>query len=193
MGVQIGLFYIGQTCVKYFAFHQPIHLFRTIMTSLPYLHGYPPALIEQIKRLIAEGKLEQYLLARYPDNHQINNDKLLRDYVLEIKNHYLKKSSPIAKVQFDNKLHVVKNALGTHTYVSKNHGGKLKSKNEIRISSIFKECPQAFLNMIVVHELAHIKELEHNKPFYKLCMHMLPDYHQIEFDTRVYLTFLELK
>ena len=163
------------------------------MNSLPYLTGYPPQLIEQIKRLIEQDKTEQYLFSRYPDTHQFNNDKLLRGYVLGIKDQYLKKSSPIAKVKFDNKLHVVKNALGTHTYVSKNHGGKLKSKNEIRISSIFKECPQAFLNMIVVHELAHVKELEHNKAFYKLCTHMLPDYHQIEFDTRVYLTYLELK
>jgi hypothetical protein len=46
--------------------------------------------------------------------------------------------------------------------------------------------------MIVVHELAHIKEKEHNKAFYKLCMHMEPDYHQLEFDTRLYLTHLEL-
>ena len=163
------------------------------MTSLPYLNGYPPQLIEQIRQLIDAGRLEQYLTSKYPDTHQINNDKLLRDYVLEIKNQFLKKSAPISKIQFDNKLHVVKNALGTHTYVSKNHGGKLKSKNEIRISAIFKECPSAFLKMIVVHELAHIKELEHDKSFYKLCTHMLPDYHQIEFDTRVYLTLLELK
>lgn len=163
------------------------------MTTLPYLTGYPLQLIEQIQVLIKHGKLEQYLFSRYPDTHQINNDKLLRDHVLAIKDQFLKQSSPVAKVQFDNKLHVVKNALGTHTYVSKNHGGKLKRKNEIRISSIFKECPQAFLDMIVVHELAHIKELEHNKAFYKLCNHMLPEYHQIEFDTRVYLTYLEMK
>jgi predicted metal-dependent hydrolase len=70
-------------------------------------------------------------------------------------------------------------------------GSKLKSKNELRVSSIFKDAPEAFLRMIVVHELAHVKELDHNKAFYKLCCHMLPEYHQIEFDTRVYLTLLE--
>jgi predicted metal-dependent hydrolase len=45
--------------------------------------------------------------------------------------------------------------------------------------------------MIVVHELAHLKVKDHNKAFYHLCLHMLPDYHQIEFDVRVYLTQLE--
>jgi hypothetical protein len=45
--------------------------------------------------------------------------------------------------------------------------------------------------MIVVHELAHMKEREHDKAFYQLCMHMEPDYHQHEFDLRLYLTHLD--
>ena len=45
--------------------------------------------------------------------------------------------------------------------------------------------------MIVVHELAHLKEKDHNKSFYQLCRHMQPDYHQLEFDTRLYLIQLE--
>lgn len=45
--------------------------------------------------------------------------------------------------------------------------------------------------MIAVHELAHIKEKEHNKRFYQLCEYMLPDYHQLEFEMRLYLTQLE--
>ncbi len=43
--------------------------------------------------------------------------------------------------------------------------------------------------MIVVHELAHLREKDHNKAFYKLCQHMLPEYHQYEFDLRIYLTW----
>lgn len=46
--------------------------------------------------------------------------------------------------------------------------------------------------MIVVHELAHLKEHDHNKAFYQLCCHILPDYHQLEFDCRVYLLWQEL-
>ena len=41
--------------------------------------------------------------------------------------------------------------------------------------------------MVVVHELAHLREREHNKAFYQLCQHMLPDYAQIEFDLRLLL------
>jgi predicted metal-dependent hydrolase len=70
-------------------------------------------------------------------------------------------------------------------------GNKLKSKREIRVAALFKEGPAEFLKMIAVHELAHIKEREHDKAFYKLCTYMEPQYHQYEFDLRVYLTHLD--
>ena len=45
--------------------------------------------------------------------------------------------------------------------------------------------------MIVVHELAHLREKDHGKAFYQLCTHMEPDYHQLEFDVRLWLTGVE--
>ncbi len=57
---------------------------------------------------------------------------------------------------------------------------------------MFKSVPQDFLEMIVVHELSHFKEKEHNKAFYKLCEYMQPSYHQIEFDLRLYLTHIDI-
>jgi predicted metal-dependent hydrolase len=42
-----------------------------------------------------------------------------------------------------------------------------------------------------VHELAHLREKAHDKAFYQLCTHMEPDYHQYEFDLRLYLTYRE--
>ena len=47
--------------------------------------------------------------------------------------------------------------------------------------------------MIVVHELAHLRERDHDRAFYALCRHMEPDYHQLEFDTRLWLTALALE
>lgn len=135
--------------------------------------------------------LSKYLLSKYPQPHSIVNDKALRIFAMNLKNQYLKKSSPLSKVQFDDKIHVINNALGLHSFVSRVQGNKLKSKNEIRIATMFKSAPEEFLEMIVVHELAHLKEKEHNKAFYQLCQHMLPSYHQIELDLRVYLTQIE--
>ncbi len=161
-------------------------------SKLKYLSSYSDDLQGQVLDMIDKKTLREYLLSKYPDKHAVANDKSLHRYVVSLKNHYLKKSSPLSKVVYDNKIHVIHHALGLHTFISRNHGGKLKSKNEIRISHVFKNTPEEFLNMIVVHELAHLKEKEHNKAFYKFCQHMLTDYFQLEFDMRVYLTQLDL-
>lgn len=157
-----------------------------------YLAGYAESVRLQVVSLIESKKLEVYLNNRYGQKHAIKSDADLRQFVMSYKNQYLKKSAPLSKVVYDNKIHVIKNALGTHSYVSRIQGSKIKSKNEIHVSSVFKSAPKAFLEMIVVHELAHIKEKEHNKAFYQLCQHMLPDYHQLEFDMRLYLIYRDL-
>jgi predicted metal-dependent hydrolase len=159
--------------------------------KLKYLQNYSQNLQGQIRELIEKDKLSNYLLAKYPSKHEITTDKTLYTYVNELKNEYLKKFT-LSKVVYDGKIHVINNALGTHTFVSRVQGGKLKAKNEIRIATIFKNMPEEFLHMIVVHELAHFKEKEHNKAFYKFCTHMEPNYHQLEFDLRVYLTYVEM-
>lgn len=162
------------------------------MQKLKYLQGYPPSLTEQVNGLINSNKLEAFLLTKYPHSHELKTEKALYDFVQEIKSKYLKKSPPVTKVLYDKKIHVINHALGLHSFVSRVQGNKLKAKHEIRISSIFKHAPLPFLRMIVVHELAHLKEKEHNKAFYQLCCHMEPDYHQLEFDMRLFLTQQEL-
>lgn len=155
-----------------------------------YLAGYPPALVDQIQQLIKKDLLADTLLKTYPNSHAVRSDKALYNYVSDLKHTHLRKAVQLSKVVFDNKLHITHNALGTHTSKSVIHGNKLKAKREIRVATTFKTMPPEFLRMIVVHELAHTKEFEHNKAFYKLCNHMEPSYHQLEFDVRVYLTYL---
>jgi len=158
---------------------------------LKYLSAYSSTVQNQVQKMLDENTLKSYLLNKYPRVHDVTNDKSLRSYVMDIKNQYLKKSSPLSQIKFDDKIHVINNALGLHTYVSRVQGNKLKSKNEIRIGSLFKKSPEPFLSMITVHELAHLKEKGHNKAFYKLCQYMMNDYHQVELDLRIYLTQID--
>ena len=162
------------------------------MSTLKYLSNYSEQVKAQVLKLVEQEKLADYLLKKYPTTHQLVNDKSLREYAVSIKNQYIKKSSPLSQVIYDPKIHVINNALGLHTFVSRVQGNKLKSKNEIRISDVFRNSPEAFLRMIVVHELAHLKEKDHNKAFYNLCCHMESDYHQLELDMRLYLTQISL-
>ena len=160
-------------------------------TVQKYLGSYSPSIINQAQALLDNDKLAEFLLQRHPSMHTIYNDSELRNYVVALKNQHMKKSAPLSKVIYDDKIHVVNNALGLHTYVSRQQGNKLKAKNELRVSTMFKKTSEKLLNMIVVHELAHLKEKEHNKAFYRLCVHMLPDYHQLEFEMRLMLVQLE--
>lgn len=159
---------------------------------LRYLGGYPDHVVDQVRKLIAADRLGDHLGSRYPDRHTIQTDRALYDYTAGLKQEFLRSAPPLHKVGYDPKLDTVHLALGLHTAISRVQGGKLKAKKEIRIASLFKEAPPEFLRMIVVHELAHLKESEHGKAFYRLCEYMEPEYHQLEFDARLYLIWRDL-
>ncbi len=162
------------------------------MQELRYLKGYPEQMTGQIRKIIEEQRLGEVLLKRYPLPHEIKTDKALYEFAVELKNQFLRKANPLSRVTYDSRINVIHDALGLHTFISRVQGGRLKAKHEIRVGVVFKTAPLEFLRMIVVHELAHLKEKEHNKAFYALCEHMEPAYHQLEFDLRLYLTHLEL-
>ena len=159
---------------------------------MKFLGAYPEAMRQQVSQLIVQGKLGEVLVKRYPKAHGIRTDRALYDYVQELKTEFLRNAEPINKVAFDSKIHVIQHALGLHTAISRVQGSKLKAKHEIRVATVFKETPLEFLRMIAVHELAHVKEKQHDKAFYKLCTYMEPQYHQYEFDLRLYLTQLDI-
>ncbi len=162
------------------------------MLPLKYLAGYPADVQLQVRQLIEQGRLGDTLRRRYAGSHEVRTDRALYEYTLELKNRYLRNAGPLSKVVFDNHLQLLQHALGTHTTVARVQGSKLRAKREIRVAALFRDTPPEFLKMIVVHELAHLKEAAHNKAFYQLCMHMAPDYHQLEFDLRLYLTQKDL-
>ncbi|SMC29307.1 hypothetical protein SAMN02745857_03753 [Andreprevotia lacus DSM 23236] len=161
------------------------------MAPLKYLAAYPEHLQVQVQQLLARNELGAALTRRYPQPNTVQTDSALYDYVNELKQRYLKNAPPLSKVLYDNQLDLIGGTLGSNTFASRVQGNKLKRKNEIRIASLFRTAPAEFLSMITVHELAHLKEKDHNKAFYLLCCHMEPDYHQLEFDLRVWLTWKE--
>lgn len=158
-----------------------------------YLGAYPSTLQAQIQELLGESgaDLAALLLRKYPSAHGIKSDSALYGYVGDLKARHMRSAPPLHKVAFDNTLHPVRNALGIQINTSKIQGRKLSARREIRIASLFRQAPEDFLRMIVVHELAHLRERNHGKSFYQLCQHMEPGYHQLEFDLRVYLVYAE--
>ncbi len=149
--------------------------------------AYPAEIQARVADLLAQNKLGAMLVQRYPDAHVHAAAGALYVYTQDLKSQYLRSSPPLSKVVYDDKLQVVEHALGMHSFVSRVQGNKLKAKKEMRIASLFRNVPESFLRMIVVHELAHLREKSHNKAFYKLCEYMEPDYHRLELDVRIYL------
>mgnify|MGYP002661983242 CR=1 FL=1 len=159
--------------------------------TLKYIAHYPEHIQNQAAQLMSTGQLGAYIDKRYPTKHEIQSDKALYQYINEIKNQYMRKSNSLTQVSYNSKLAVLNQALGIHTFQSRVQGSKLKAHNSITVASLFKQAPPEFLRMIVVHELAHFKEKDHDKAFYQLCCHMEPNYHQFELDTRLWLQWRE--
>jgi len=157
-----------------------------------YIQHYPESIRQQVTTMISENRLGSYLLKKYPTCHAIKNDSQLYTYAQELKKQTMKQSAPLKQIVYDCKLSVSHAALGLNTHRVQNHGKKLKASKSIKISSLFQTVPEPFLKMIVAHELAHIREMEHNKQFYKLCEHIAPGYSEVELDLRLYLTLKEL-
>lgn len=162
------------------------------MSDLMYLGGYPEQLQQQVRQLIQKQQLGTWLEKRYPEKHTVQSDSALFDYVTELKNRYMRNVSAISKVRYDSKLSIVHHALGLNVRKAQLQGSKIKRKHDIIIASVFREASPEFLRMIAVHELAHLKETQHDKAFYQLCEYMEPAYHQLEFDFRVFMTHREL-
>ena len=158
---------------------------------LPYLQAYPLALQQQVQAMLQRQGTGAWLLQKYPQAHAVRTDKALYQYTAGLRARHLRNADVVNKVLFDSKIHIVRHALGLHTSRSQVQGGRLAARHEIRIAALFKQVPEAFLRMIVVHELAHLREKDHGKAFYQLCTHMEPQYHQYEFDLRLYLTHVE--
>lgn len=147
-----------------------------------YFNGYPSTIVEQALQLISSNRLQRYLLKKYPEAHDITTDKLLYQYATELKKRYLKNAPPFGRAAFKKQGGMITNALGTHTYRMQ---GKTR-KHDLAINNDLLYAPEALLKALVVHELAHFKEKDHNKAFYKLCCYMEPDYHQLELDLRLF-------
>jgi UTP pyrophosphatase len=162
---------------------------RALDPCRAFLAGYPEALLAQVRTQLADGSLGAHLARRYPEPHSIRTDGALYDHAAALKARHLRNAPALNKVAYDGRLQIDQRALGTLTAASRVQGGRLAAKRELRVAACFKQAPAAMLDMIVVHELAHLKERAHNKPFYALCDHMLPGYHQVEFDTRLWLTW----
>ncbi len=66
--------------------------------------------------------------------------------------------------------------IGTIKFRKMKRWGSCNSKSEITINSYTSMLPQVAVEYIVSHEVAHMKELNHSKKFWKVVSELHPDY-----------------
>ena len=54
--------------------------------------------------------------------------------------------------------------------------GSCSSKQSLCFSCYLMRCPEAAIELVVVHELCHLREMNHGPGFYALLEHYLPDW-----------------
>ena len=53
--------------------------------DLRFLGGYPASTLDQVRALIAQGQLGDYLARRYPERHAVRNDGALYEHAMALK------------------------------------------------------------------------------------------------------------
>ena len=60
------------------------------MTTFKYLTGYPAETITQVEQMIADMRLGEILLKKYPNTHEVRTDKQLYEYTIDLKNQFMR-------------------------------------------------------------------------------------------------------
>ena len=90
-----------------------------------------------------------------------------------------------AKAYLPQRLEYFAEIMGVHpekiTITSaKKRFGSCNSKGNISFSLYLMLYPEAAIDYVIVHELAHLKELNHSKKFWDIVAKILPDYKERE-------------
>ncbi len=132
------------------------------------LHFQKSKLQHMSAKLIAENAIKIKIPANYQqiEIYQLLRKILAKDNINWLKNYILKLNN--LHFGFDYKNIELKNF--------KRRFGHCTSKNEIAICSRLLFTAIEFLEYVVIHELAHVKEKNHGKNFWNLVYKACPDY-----------------
>ena len=71
---------------------------------------------------------------------------------------------------------------------TKRQWGSCSGKNVLSFNTMMMKLPHDVIQYIIVHELAHIKHKHHQKAFWQMVEHYLPDYRKQVAELKNYMT-----
>jgi len=114
-------------------------------------------------------------------NKHIIIQKKRNDNLLELTNEKIKTLRKTAKNILPNRVAYYSNIMGLKygritITGAKTRFGSCSSKGNLSFSYFLMEYPDEAIDYVVVHELAHLREMNHSSKFYKIVESVLPDY-----------------
>ena len=114
-------------------------------------------------------------------NKNLQKQKERNDIYSSLTDEDIKKLRKLAKQILPAKVEHFANIMGlnygrTTITSAKTRFGSCSSKGNLAFSYLLLLYPEAAIDYVVVHELAHLIEMNHSKNFYKIVESVLPDY-----------------
>ncbi len=86
------------------------------------------------------------------------------------------KSQVVARVHKLNDQHFKERIESVRMKNNQSNWGSCSSKRNINLSSRLLLAPSKVLDYVIIHELAHLKEMNHSNRFWKIVQNAMPDY-----------------
>ena len=104
------------------------------------------------------------------DLRQLVSRVVASDYVSEIEK----------KVDYYNDTYFKETINGIHLKRNQSNWGSCSSNRNLNFSTRLLFAPDDVINYVIIHELAHLKELNHSDRFWKIVSDVMPDYRSKE-------------
>lgn len=131
----------------------------------------------ELEKLV-ENRSEWIKNAVKKQSERAANSKAYTDADIERLRALAKEVLPV-KVEYFSKVMGVK-PIALHINSAKKRFGSCSAKNSINFSLYLMDYDERAIDYVVVHELAHIRHLDHSKAFYAFVASVLPDYKERE-------------
>jgi predicted metal-dependent hydrolase len=123
---------------------------------------------------------QQYIELRVPagaDEHLLH--KAIGQLLSRVLSDYFHKDI-VARVQYYNQSYFQEKIESIRLKNNQSNWGSCSSKKNINLSSRLLFAPTDVLDYVIVHELAHLKEMNHSARFWKIVRDVMPDYEDKE-------------
>lgn len=67
---------------------------------------------------------------------------------------------------------------GIHFSSARTRWGSMSSKGELRLNTALLLCPQSVADYVILHELAHLRQMNHSPVFWRQVEEWMPDYRE---------------